>query len=148
METTYFEDLYEDQILNCNSLKISRAQIIEFAQAFDPQKFHLDADFAKNTIFKGLVASSLHTLSACTKVVVDAQGDMAILSGVGMDEVKMYSPVRPGDTLYVRALWCDLKLSETKPDRGFARIKCKVFNQREEKVIEYGYQYLIACKNR
>jgi len=36
-------------------------------------------------------------------VVVEAQGDVAILSGVGMDMVKMFNPVRPGDVLSVEA---------------------------------------------
>jgi acyl dehydratase len=77
--------------------------------------------------------------------VVEAQGDLAILSGIGMDEVKMFNPVRPGDMIRVAAQWVDLKRSRSKPDRGFARIRCQVSNQRDEAVIEYGYQYLIAC---
>jgi acyl dehydratase len=64
-------------------------------------KYHTDEDSANESIFGGLVASSLHTLSACTRVVVEAQGDVAILSGVGMNEAKMFDPVRPGDILTV-----------------------------------------------
>jgi hypothetical protein len=89
---------------------------------------------------------SLHTLSACTRVVVEAQGVLAILSGVGMHETKMFNPVRPGDTLSVEAWWTELKKSKSKPDRGYASIKCKVTNQRKEPIIEYGYRYLLACK--
>jgi hypothetical protein len=40
-----------------------------------------------------------------------------------------------------------LQRSRSKPDRGFASLKCKVSNQQKEPVIEYGYRYLIACKN-
>jgi acyl dehydratase len=72
---------------------------------------------------------------------------LAILSGVGMHEVNMFNPVRPGDTLSVKAWWTELKRSKSKPDRGFASIKCKVFNQRNEPVIEYGYRYLLASKS-
>ncbi len=68
------------------------------------------------------------------------------LSGVGMHEVNMFNPVRPGDTLFVKAWWAELKRSNSKPDRGFASIKCEVNNQRDEPVIEYGYRYLLACK--
>ena len=80
-------------------------------------------------------------------MVVEAQDNIAILSGVGMHEAKMFNPVRPGDTLFVEAWWTELQKSRSKPDRGFASIKCKVTNQRKEPVIEYGYRYLIACKN-
>lgn len=143
----YFENLTEGEHLQCQSVSMTRESIVEFAKAFDPQSFHVDENAANESIFNGLFASSLHTLSACTRVVVEAQGSLAILSGVGMHEVKMFNPVRPGDTLSVKAWWTELKRSNSKPDRGFASIKCKVINQREEPVIEYGYRYLIACRD-
>jgi len=80
---TYFEDLKEGQPLKCRTVEFTRESMIAFAAQFDPQPFHLDETAARDSIFKGLVASSLHTLSACTKVVVEAQGAVAILSGVG-----------------------------------------------------------------
>lgn len=146
MPKRYFEDLVDGERLPCQPAVISREAIIDFAQKFDPQPFHMDEDLAKKSIFGGLVASSLHTLSACTRVVVEAQGDVAILSGVGMEEVKMFNPVRPGDILSVDAHWTGLKRSRSKPDKGFAAIRCKVMNQKKEPVIEYAYLYLVACR--
>ncbi len=147
MAKRYFEDINDGESLDCNKFVITREDIIEFARKFDPQPFHTDENAAKESIFGGLVASSLHTLSACTRVVVDAQGDVAILSGVGMYEVKMTNPVRPDDMLSVKAWWTDLRQSKSKPELGFAGIKCKVTNQNSQSVIEYGYRYIIACKN-
>ena len=46
---------------------------------------------AKESIFGGIVASSLHTIPACTRNVVEAQGDAAVLSGVGLYEAKMFN---------------------------------------------------------
>lgn len=143
----YFEDLAEGERLHCQPIIMTREAIVDFAMRFDPLPFHTDENLAHKSIFGGLIASSLHTLSACTRVVVEAQGDVAILSGVGIDEVKMFNPVRPGDTLTVEAWWTDLKRSRTKPDRGFAAIKCKVINQKGEAVVEYGYRYLVACRD-
>ena len=147
MARRYFEDMTDGEHLNCRNVIITREDIIRFAKEFDPQPFHTDEDAAKESIFGGLIASSLHILSACTRAVVEAQGDLAILSGVGMDEAKMFNPVRPGDVLSVNAWWTELQRSPSKLDRGFASIKCKVANQRKEPVIEYGYRYLLACKN-
>jgi acyl dehydratase len=147
MTKRYFEDLTEGERLNCQPVIMTREAIIDFAERFDPQPFHMDENAANESVFGGLVASSLHTISACTRVVVEAQGDIAILSGLAMDEVKMYNPVRPGDTLTVAAWWIDLKRSQTRPDRGFAAIKCEVINQEGEPVVEYGYRYLVACRD-
>ena len=144
----YFDDLSDGEHLRCEPVEITRDAIIDFGHKFDPQPFHINEDAAAGSIFGGLVASSLHTLSACTRVVVAAQGDVAILSGVGMHAVTMFNPVRPGDVLSVEAWWTDLRRSRSKPERGFASIRCKVTNQRKEPVVEYGYRYLIACKKR
>jgi len=147
MGKRYYEGLTEGDHLHCRHVAMTREAIIGFAQEFDPQPFHTDEHAAAQSFFGGLIASSLHILSACTRVVVEAQGDVAILSGVGMDQVKMYSPVRPGDVLTVQAWWKDLKKSQSKPDRGFAAIHCKVVNQKGEAIIEYGYRYMISCRS-
>lgn len=143
----YLEDLNEGEFLQCNTVSFTCDSIIDFAMKFDPQPFHTNEKLAKDSIFGGLIASSLHTLSACTKVVVEAQNNITILSGVSMDEAKMFNPVRPGDVLTVKAWWSDIRKSQSKPDRGFASIKCEVFNQDGQPIIQYGYQYLLACKS-
>lgn len=148
MPKRYFEDISEGELLNCKTLTFSRNDIIEFATKYDPQPFHIDEIAARESIFRGLVASSLHTLSACTRSVVEAQDDVAILSGVGMDEARMFNPVRPEDTLSIKAWWTDLKRSKSKPHMGFAGIQCVVTNQNGDPVIAYGYRYILACRNK
>lgn len=143
----YFEDLVDGEPLPCEDVVLTQAEIIAFADRFDPQPFHVDEKAARRSVFGGLVASSLHTMSACTRSVVDAQGDVAILSGVGMTEARMVNPVRPGDILSIDARWTDLRRSRSKPEIGFAGIRCKVANQNGEPVITYGYRYIIACRS-
>ncbi len=144
MSKKYYEDLFDGEYLHCQTVKITKEAILSFGKEFDPQPFHISEKKGKESIFKGLIASSLHTLSACTRVVVDALGDIIILSGVGMDEVKMTNPVRPGDILTVNAWWTNLKRSESKPDFGFGTVRCRVANQKNEPVVEYGYRYIVA----
>ena len=146
MGKRYFEDIIDGERLPCRPVTMTRDDIIAFARAFDPQPFHVDEDLARASVFGGLVASSLHVLSACTRVVVEAQGDVAILSGVGMDEVEMFNPVRPGDRLHVEARWADLRRSRSRPDQGLGAIKCRVTNQSGDLILTYGYRYLLACR--
>lgn len=148
MPAVYFEDLKLGQRLSCQPISITRQQIVYFARQFDPLPFHIDEDAAARSIFEGLVASSLHTLSACTKVVVEALGDTLILSGLGIEEVRLPNPVRPGDTLHVEAWWQELRRLRSKPDRGAAILMCTVTNQRAEPVVHYGYRYLVACRKK
>lgn len=142
----YFDDIADGERLDCRPVRMTREAIVAFGTAFDPQPFHVDEEAAKASLFGGLIASSLHTLSACTRSVVEALGDVAVLSGVGMHAVRMFQPVRPGDVLTVEAEWTELRRSRSRPDRGFASIRCRVVNQRGEEVVAYGYRYLVACR--
>ncbi|MDP2657555.1 MAG: hypothetical protein Q8O78_03960, partial [Candidatus Deferrimicrobium sp.] len=63
-----------------------------------------------------------------------------------IDEVRTPLPVRSGDVLTVEGCWEGLRRSRSKPDRGIAGLKCRVVNQKDETVMEYGYRYLIACR--
>ena len=143
----FFEDLQDGQRLQCRAVEMTREGIVEFALQYDPQPFHVDEERARESVFGGLIASSLHTLSACTRVVVEAQEDLNVIGGVGMGESRMYNPVRPGDTLSVEAWWTDLRRSQSRPDRGHATIECRVTNQRGEPVVDYSYRYLIGCRD-
>jgi acyl dehydratase len=123
-----------------------REGIVAFGTEYDPLPFHVEGDAARRSIFGDVIASALHTMSACTRVVVEAHGDLAILSGLGIEEVRAPLPVRPGDVLTVEARWSDLRRSRSRPDRGIAGLKCTVVNQKGETVMEYGYRYLVACR--
>ena len=136
----------EGERFTCRPVTFDREGIIAFGKEYDPWPFHVDEDAAGQSIFGGLIASAFQTVSACTRVVVEANGDVALLSGLGIDEVRTLLPVRPGDTLTVEARWEDLRRSRSRQDRGIAGLKCKVVNQRGETVLEYGYRYLVACR--
>lgn len=143
----YWEDLEEGARLDCRPFMLTLPEIVEFARQYDPQFFHIDALAAAESRFGGIIASSLQTLSCCTRVLVDAQGKLAVLSGLSMERVLLPNPVRPEDQLSIDARWAGLRRSRSKPDRGIATIRFKVSNQRKEVVLESGFTYLIACRD-
>ncbi|NJD91982.1 MAG: acyl dehydratase [Geobacter sp.] len=147
MKRLYWEDLAEGAALDCRNLIFSQEEIIEFAVKYDPQPFHIDVQAAAASRFGGIIASSLQTLSACTRILVDAQGEMAILSGLGIEEVQLPNPVRPDDRLTIAAHWAELRRSRSKPDRGMAVLRFTGVNQKGETVIASGFKYMIACRN-
>jgi acyl dehydratase len=146
MGKRYWEDLTEGERFTCRPVAFDREGIVAFGKEYDPWPFHADEEAAGRSIFGDVIASALQTLSVCTRVVVEANRDVALLSGLGIDEVRTLHPVRPGDVLTVEARWSDLRRSRSNPDRGVAGVKCTVRNQRGETVLEYGYRYLVACR--
>ena len=127
-------------------MAFDREGIVAFGKEYDPLPFHVEGDAARRSIFGDVIASALHTISACTRVVVEAHREIAILSGLSIDEIRTFRPVRPGDVLTVEGRWDGLRRSRSKPDRGIAGVRCRVVNQRGETVLEYGYRYLVACR--
>ena len=148
MAPRYWDDLIENEPLNCRTIELSLAEIVEFALKYDPQPFHIDEQAAADSRFGGIIASSLQTLSSCTRVLVDTQEGLAILSGLCIEEVQLPNPVRPNDVLTVEACWTDLKRSRSKPDRGMATTRFRAVNQNGETVIASGFRYMIACRDR
>jgi acyl dehydratase len=55
----------------------------------------------------------------------------------GLDEVRWWKPVRPGDTIVMQARVTAIKPSETRADRGYVTLLFEVFNQERERVMTY-----------
>jgi acyl dehydratase len=53
----------------------------------------------------------------------------ASLGGVGVDEIRWPYPVRPGDTLRIRATVAEARRSLSKPDRGIVKTLTEAVNQ-------------------
>jgi acyl dehydratase len=133
----YYEDFKIGERFVSGGMTMSEAGIIEFARQWDPQPFHIDAEFAKTWTYGGLIASGLHTMAVTLRLWLDLGILRASsLGSPGIGEVQFPRPVRPGDTLRVVTDFVELRLSSSKPDRGVARIRQVTINQRDEPVLE------------
>lgn len=118
-----FDDLAVGEEFAFGSIVLSLGEILEFARAFDPQPFHTDVEAAADSVFGGIIASGLHTMSAAFGHMLRS-GIMAKVSmgGTGMD-VRWPAPVRPGDEIALSARVEELVPSKSRPDRGLAKFR-------------------------
>ncbi len=131
----YFEDQPVGRVDDLGSTGITREEIVAFAREFDPQPFHIDEEAAKRTPYGGIIASGWHTCSIMMRLLVDnLLRDAASLGSPGVDEVRWLKPVRPGDTLSLRAEVLEAWPSRSKPF-GFVRRRCEVRNQHGDLVL-------------
>ena len=132
----YFEDYVPGHTVDCGSFSISEAEIIAFAKEYDPQPFHTDPVAAANGPFGGLIASGWQTTSMMMRLLVEHFiSPESSLGAAGVDEIRWPKPVRPGDTLHVRATVLEARRSQSKPDRGIVRSLAEVTNSRGETVM-------------
>jgi acyl dehydratase len=126
----YFDDYAPGATYDCGSVSVDQAEIISFAKRFDPQPFHIDPEAAARGPYGGLIASGWHTLALVMRLLVDNYlSAEASLGGPGADEIRWPYPVRPGDTLRVRATVVEARRSLSKPDRGIVKTMAEAVNQ-------------------
>src|SRR5215210_2487500 len=90
----YFEDFSEGEAVELGEHRISTTEIIAFARAFDPQPFHVDEVAAGESIYGGLIASGLHTISLFTRLLVDGVLNRSVsLGSPGFERVGWPRPV-------------------------------------------------------
>ena len=126
----YFGDYVPGKTYECGSVGVDQASIIAFAKEFDPQPFHVDPVAAASGPFGGLIASGWHTAALVMRLLVENYlSAEASLGGAGADEIRWPYPVRPGDTLRVRATVAEARKSLSKPDRGIVKTLAEAVNQ-------------------
>jgi len=144
----YFEDYTVGVEQEVGSVSLSEAEIIEFANKYDPQDFHTDPEKAASGPFGGLIASGWHTIAVVMRLLVDKYLDNASsLGSPGIDELRWLAPVRPGDVLTVRAKVFNARRSDSKPDRGLIHTSVETSNQDGTMVMTMKAVNVVACRN-
>ena len=132
----YWEDFTVGRRFELGSHEVTREEVIEFAQRYDPQPFHIDEEAAGRSVFGGLIASGWHTASMVMRMMCDGYLlRSASLGSPGVDNLRWVKPVRPGDVLRAHMTVLESRPSMSKPDRGIVKSKWEVFNQNDELVM-------------
>src|SRR5262245_31241579 len=118
----YLEDFKIGDYFESGSIEVTEDNIIAFAEQFDPQPFHLDPIFAKQSFFGGMVASGWHTAALTMNLLVNSGVNIANgIIGVGIDKLRWLRPVKPGDHLRIRTEVIEIRSlakSEPKSENG------------------------------
>ena len=149
IEDRYFEDYVAGSVHEFGRITVEEHDVVEFARRYDPQPFHINPDAARETQFGGLIASGWQTAGWMMRLVVDHYlSHVASLASPGVDELRWTQPVRPGDTLSVRATVLETRRSRSKPDRGIVYTLFDVLNQRGEVVMSVKAMNMLKARER
>lgn len=125
----YLEDLSVGQKFLSGTYLLDETQIKQFANQFDPQPFHTDPEAAKDSFFRGLVASGWHTASITMRLLVESGLPLAGgLIGAGAD-LSWPTPTRPGSILQVESEILEIRTSRSRADRGIATVRSETRDQ-------------------
>ena len=143
----FFEDIEIGQRRELGSFTFTAELIKKFARQFDPQRFHLDEEEGRKSLFGGLAASGWHVGSVCMKLLVTdgqrlakeaaARGEKIAVWGPspGFRELRWIKPVLAGDTISFASEVGSLRVSEKRPEWGILQARNTGTNQRGELVF-------------
>ncbi|NKB53613.1 MAG: hypothetical protein GKR97_15585 [Rhizobiaceae bacterium] len=131
-----FEDFTVGRVFELPPHTITAEEMIEFAQEFDPQPFHLDGNSEQAKQVGGLIASGWHTSSILMRMICDGYLLNSPSQGSpGLEEVRWLNVVRPQDTLSASAEVTASRISKSNPAIGIVSFVYKMWNQRGEDVM-------------
>ncbi len=145
----FFEDICVGDRYALGSHTFTAADIKAFAVRFDPQLFHVDEAAAERSHFGGLIASGWHTASVWMRLMVAyrrreleaarARGEPVAQTGPGLGfrDLKWQKPVYTGDTIDYTSEVVELRVSESRPERGLLSVLSTGVNQNGETVISF-----------
>jgi len=142
-----FEDFVIGDVYELGDRRVTKQEIVAFAEQYDPQSYHVDESAAEDSLFGELVASGWHTTAIMSAMSVQALFDeVATAGGLGVDDLRWPTPVRPGDTLSGKIEVLDTSLSESHPDRGYVDFQIELANSNDETVLSLiNYQIIFRA---
>ena len=147
LKQRWFEDYAPGEIFEFGDYLVTETEIVEFAQRYDPQPFHVDPEAAKASLFGGLVASGWMTVSVVMRMLCDHFiSTCSSLGSPGVDQVRWLLPVRPGDRLRVRVTIVSVQGSRSKPDRGVIVARQEALNQDGQIVMSLDGRSMHRCR--
>jgi len=156
----FFEDLEVGARDEIGAHTFTAEEIKRFAEAFDPQPFHLDEEAAAKSHFGGLLASGWHTQAVWMKLNVrywqrrwrerTAAGRPIPKIGPspGFDELKWLRPVRAGDTITFVNEVVGKKLSRSMPGWGLVTFKMTGRNQSGDEAVSFVGHVFVESRDK
>jgi len=145
----FFEDIDIGARRELGAFTFTAEDIKRFAREFDPQRFHLDEEEGRKSLFGGLAASGWHVAAVCMKLLVAdgkrvreeaiARGEEVAVWGPspGFRDLRWIRPVLAGDSISFGSEIETKRTSEKRPEWGIVQARNTGTNQRGELVLSF-----------
>jgi len=156
----FFEDIEIGARRDFGSFAFTADAIKKFATQFDPQRFHLDEEAGRTSLFGGLAASGWHVAAVCMKLLVAdgqrqtkdaiARGEEVAVWGPspGFRELRWIRPVLAGDTVSFSNQVETKRTSSSRPQWGILQARNTGTNQRGEVVFSFLATAFVPRRNQ
>jgi len=144
-----FDEFSVGMVITSGPYLLTEAEVVQFAAAYDPQWFHTDPAAAETGRFNGLIASGWNTCCIAMRLLADAAlHDSESFASPGLAYVKWPHPVRPGDTLSLRATVLETRRGRSRTTLGILRWRWQLFNAAGIEVLDLEATSLFDLSHR
>jgi acyl dehydratase len=148
LKRRFLEDLAVGEVNATPEIAVSEADIIEFARRYDPQSMHTGAHASASGAFEGVTASGWHTAALVMRLLVESHPLGATpLLGLGVEDLRWPTPVRPGDIIKAETEVLSIVRSRSRPDYGIVRLRVTAHNQHRKVVYAMTPSLWVPCRN-
>lgn len=143
-----WEDFVVGESYRTESVTIGETHVVNWASLTgDWVPLHMDAEYAKTTVFGQRVAHGPLTLSMAlglgTRTGIFGN---CVVAWIGLDEVRLPRPVCFGDTITV-----EIGVESTRPTsrsgRGLVTLAYSVVNQADDAVMTFRSSFILAMRS-
>jgi acyl dehydratase len=132
----FYEDLTPGREFDLGTVEVDRAEMITFAQRFDPQWYHVDEAAAAASAYGDIIASGFYTVSLFMRAYVDHVLDRAASSASpGLEELRWTAAVYAGDRLAVRLTVLGAQPSGSRPGIGTVSLQATMIRESDAKPV-------------
>ena len=140
----YFDDIKPGMTVDIKPAVIEKDKMIAFAREYDNIPLHTDEQYAKTTVFGGLIAPGVMSfMSVWAKYLeVDLFGE-ELIAGKST-KIEWMKPVFADDIL--NGICTVSKLTKRNSKNGIVELTFEVFNQNGEKVLTDVTEMIVKCR--
>jgi acyl dehydratase len=147
MQNKFWDDFHIGDKLKTTRITVTETHMVTFGTLTgDFYPLHMDEEYAKTTAFGGRIVHG--PLTFCLAVGLVGQANWfedSIIAWIGVDNLRLLRPVKPGDTIHVDVEVASKK-EISKNDRGVVTMKYHVMNQRAEEVLVADMNFMMHRK--
>ena len=140
----YFEEIPLHWSRELKPVVMEKEKMMAFAREYDPIPLHLDEEYAKTTMFKGLIAPGVMSFMTmwANYLEQDVVGEHLIAGK--STKIEWHKPVYAGDALHGRAEIT--RLVKRSARNGLVEVTIEAYNQNNVLVLTNVTEAIVRCK--
>lgn len=143
---SWYEDFNLDDQFEFGHWVMTREDMLDFANKYDPEPFHTDDDEAIRLGWNGIIASGLQITCICRQMQNSGFPKLEVVISPGWDNIRWFKPVYTDDILTCKATVIEAKPLGSRPGEGLIKMDNQLYFENGDKVAQMITNWFLRYK--